>query len=49
MRSGSMAAQGYEVVERRSRFNEKDTEPFRGRLLSYRRGMPMDAGMRALQ
>ena len=47
--SRAMAAQGYQMVERRSRFNEKDTEPFRGRLLSYRRGMPMDAGMRALQ
>ena len=35
--SRAMAAQGYEVTERRSRFNEKDVEPFRGRLLSYRR------------
>ena len=41
----AMAEQGYEVTERRSRFNEKDIEPFRGRLLSYRRGTPMtDAG-----
>jgi predicted nicotinamide N-methyase len=37
----AMATQGYEVSERRSRFDEKDTEPFRGRLLSYRRGTPM--------
>ena len=37
----AMAAQGYTVTERRSRFNEKDVEPFRGRLLSYRRGMPI--------
>jgi predicted nicotinamide N-methyase len=36
----AMAEQGYEVTERRSRFNEKDIEPFRGRLLSYRRGTP---------
>ncbi|MET0892579.1 MAG: methyltransferase domain-containing protein [Pseudoxanthomonas sp.] len=34
----AMQAQGYEVTEQRSRFNEKDIEPFRGRLLSYRRG-----------
>lgn len=33
----AMAAQGYAVNEKRSRFNEKDVEPFRGRLLSYRR------------
>ncbi|MET1161487.1 MAG: methyltransferase domain-containing protein [Pseudoxanthomonas sp.] len=37
----AMAAQGYEVTELRSRFDEKDCEPFRGRLLSYRRGTPM--------
>jgi predicted nicotinamide N-methyase len=36
----AMAEQGYEVTERRSRFNEKDIEPFRGRLLSYRRSTP---------
>ncbi|NDK40193.1 methyltransferase domain-containing protein [Pseudoxanthomonas gei] len=34
----AMEAQGYEVTEQPSRFNEKDVEPFRGRLLSYRRG-----------
>ena len=39
----AMAAQGYTVTERRSRFNEKDVEPFRGRLLSYRRGTPTDS------
>jgi len=36
--SRAMATQGYEVTEQRGRFNEKDVEPFRGRLLSYRRG-----------
>ncbi len=35
--SRAMAAQGYDVTEQRSRFNQKDVEPFRGRLLSYRR------------
>ena len=34
----AMALQGYTVEERRTRFDEKDTAPFRGRLLSYRRG-----------
>ena len=33
----AMAAQGYAVTEQRSRFDEKDLPPFRGRLLSYRR------------
>lgn len=33
----ALAAQGYTVTEVRSRFNESDTPPFRGRLLSYRR------------
>ena len=32
-----MAAQGYTVTEQRSRFDEKDVAPFRGRLLSYQR------------
>jgi len=45
----AMAEQGYEVAERRSRFNEKDIEPFRGRLLSYRRGTPMITAGLALQ
>lgn len=36
----AMAAQGYAATEQRSRFDEKDVEPFRGRLLSYRRGTP---------
>lgn len=35
----AMALQGYAVDERRSRFDEKDEEPFRGRLLCYRRGV----------
>lgn len=39
----AMAAQGYAVTEKRSRFDEKDQEPFRGRLLSYRRGLPMSS------
>ena len=33
----ALAEQGYSVTEVRSRFNESDTPPFRGRLLSYRR------------
>ena len=45
----AMAEQGYEVAERRSRFNEKDIEPFRGRLLSYRRGIPMASAGPVLQ
>ncbi|HEY0662019.1 MAG TPA: methyltransferase domain-containing protein [Lysobacter sp.] len=34
----ALEAQGYTMNEQRSRFDERDTEPFRGRLLSYRRG-----------
>jgi predicted nicotinamide N-methyase len=33
----ALAGQGYAVSEQRSRFNEADIAPFRGRLLSYRR------------
>jgi predicted nicotinamide N-methyase len=33
----ALADQGYAVSEQRSRFNEADIAPFRGRLLSYRR------------
>jgi len=33
----ALGAQGYAVVETRSRMNEDDQPPFRGRLLSYRR------------
>ena len=33
----ALAAQGFSVSEVRSRFNENDKPPFRGRLLSYRR------------
>lgn len=33
----ALSKQGYSVTEVRSRFNESDTAPFRGRLLSYRR------------
>jgi predicted nicotinamide N-methyase len=33
----ALAEQGYSVTEVRSRFNESDLPPFRGRLLSYRR------------
>lgn len=40
----AMLAQGYQVSERRSRFDERDVAPFRGRLLSYRR---TDAAMLA--
>jgi predicted nicotinamide N-methyase len=32
-----LLAQGYTVTEKRSRFDENDVEPFRGRLLSYKR------------
>lgn len=32
-----LLAQGYTVTEQRSRFDDSDREPFRGRLLSYRR------------
>lgn len=34
----ALAAQGYHVTEHRSRFDEGETAPFRGRLLSYSRG-----------
>lgn len=34
----ALATQGYHVTEHRSRFDEGDTAPFRGRLLSYSRG-----------
>lgn len=33
----ALAEQGFSVTEVRSRFNESDTPPYRGRLLSYRR------------
>jgi predicted nicotinamide N-methyase len=33
----ALLAQGYDVSEQRSRFDDTDREPFRGRLLSYRR------------
>jgi predicted nicotinamide N-methyase len=33
----ALAGQGYGVSEQRSRFDETDVAPFRGRLLSYRR------------
>ncbi|MCL1634259.1 protein N-lysine methyltransferase family protein [Luteimonas sp. SX5] len=35
--SKALASQGYSIDERRCRFEETDTAPFRGRLLSYRR------------
>lgn len=34
----ALAKQGFAVTEQRSRFNKDDISPFRGRLLSYRRG-----------
>ena len=37
--SRALIAQGFTVNEQRSRFNETDIPPFKGRLLSYRRGM----------
>jgi 2-polyprenyl-3-methyl-5-hydroxy-6-metoxy-1,4-benzoquinol methylase len=36
--SRAMTGQGYEMIEERSRFDENDLPPFRGRLLNYRRG-----------
>lgn len=45
----AIAAQGFGVVEKRSRFDEKDSEPFRGRLLSYRRGTPIANAPQGLQ
>ncbi|HEY5970682.1 MAG TPA: methyltransferase domain-containing protein, partial [Pseudoxanthomonas sp.] len=45
----AMAAQGYVATEQRSRFDEKDVEPFRGRLLSYRRGTPLSIPSLVLQ
>lgn len=35
----ALALQGYSVDEQRSRFNESDDPPFRGRLLKYQRGL----------
>lgn len=43
----ALAGQGFTVIELRSRFNETDVEPFRGRLLSYRRGDVMANGVTA--
>jgi predicted nicotinamide N-methyase len=37
--SKAMALQGYGVVEQLTRFDAADIPPFRGRLLSYRRGV----------
>jgi len=42
----AMQAQGYAVDERRQRFEATDTEPFRGRVIRYRRD---DASRDALQ
>ncbi|MEG3190913.1 class I SAM-dependent methyltransferase [Lysobacter sp. D1-1-M9] len=41
----ALAAQGYSVTELRSRFDERDQLPFRGRLLSYRRGASATDGL----
>lgn len=41
----ALADQGFTVGELRSRFNEADVAPFRGRLLSYRRGRVMVNGV----
>lgn len=38
----ALLAQGYTVSEQRSRFDERDIAPFRGRLLSYRRDVERD-------
>jgi predicted nicotinamide N-methyase len=41
----ALARQGFSVAELRSRFDESDIAPFRGRLLSYRRGEVMADGV----
>lgn len=41
----ALADQGFTVVELRSRFDAADVAPFRGRLLSYRRGDVMANGL----
>jgi hypothetical protein len=38
--SRALASQGFTATELRSRFDAADIEPFRGRLLNYRRGTP---------
>ncbi|HEV2679498.1 MAG TPA: methyltransferase [Rhodanobacter sp.] len=43
----ALADQGFTVVELRSRFDVADVAPFRGRLLSYRRGDVMANGVPA--
>lgn len=43
----AMLAQGYTVSEQRSRFDERDVAPFRGRLLSYRRDVQRDPAPQA--
>lgn len=45
--TNALIRQGYAVTEKRSRFDEHDTAPFRGRLLSYRRGNVMINGIAA--
>lgn len=41
----ALVSQGFSVVELRSRFDGSDIAPFRGRLLSYRRGEVMADGV----
>ncbi len=43
----ALLAQGYTVSEQRSRFDERDVAPFRGRLLSYRREGRRDPAVQA--
>ena len=43
--SRALASQGFMLTEVRCRFDAADTTPFRGRLLSYRRGALMAGGM----
>jgi predicted nicotinamide N-methyase len=43
----ALAEQGFDVTELRSRFGASDIAPFRGRLLSYRRGDIMSDGVSA--
>ncbi len=44
----ALASQGFTVSELRSRFDETDVAPFRGRLLSYRRGNVIADGIPTL-
>jgi predicted nicotinamide N-methyase len=44
----ALAAQGYDVLERRSPMSGNDVPPFRGRLLSYRRSATASASLETM-